>query len=240
MKRRTSAKAVSIIGGADGPTSIFVAGRNKHKKRRLKERIKAYLYQKKREKIEAKITASPHTLSEVCRYIKKVYQAEELQPDERMYQEEYHSLRESLMLQYQPELLKEMGKIQKPKSLDEERLKAFWAQLEERSELVRAIPEEVFPLDFHIYQITLPAKAHPDKKRRLLHRGGAVAVYRGNLRVTIEKKYGLLACSYSGDKQSMKVLAKISRRIYLYYGVAQEDIIQKTERYQHLITALSS
>ena len=51
MKRRMEQKsknAISIIGGADGPTSIFIAGHSK--KQPLKIKIKNSIYGYKRKK----------------------------------------------------------------------------------------------------------------------------------------------------------------------------------------------
>ena len=66
MKKRfinkKTAKGVSIIGGADGPTSIFIAGRTK--KPGIRERIKRALYEKKRKQMETIITADPHIYRE--------------------------------------------------------------------------------------------------------------------------------------------------------------------------------
>ena len=62
-KRKSS---VSIIGGADGPTSIFIAG--KSDKRPLKVRIKNVIYKCKRKRVEKRIVAGSHTLNEVVEY----------------------------------------------------------------------------------------------------------------------------------------------------------------------------
>ena len=62
-KRKSS---VSIIGGADGPTSIFIAG--KSDKRPLKVRIKNAIYKCKRKRVEKRIVAGSHTLSSrICK-----------------------------------------------------------------------------------------------------------------------------------------------------------------------------
>ena len=56
MKRQMKEKsknAISIIGGADGPTSIFIAGHSK--KQPLKIRIKNSIYRYKRKKVEKTI-----------------------------------------------------------------------------------------------------------------------------------------------------------------------------------------
>ena len=57
-----SKNGVSIIGGADGPTSIFIAGPSE--KQPLKVRIKNSIYRYKRKKVEKTIVANPHSLSE--------------------------------------------------------------------------------------------------------------------------------------------------------------------------------
>lgn len=67
--QRHNAEAIAIIGGADGPTSIFTAGG----KRNLKVRIKNYLYKNKRKKI----VANTHTLEEVLQYAENTYSAKE-------------------------------------------------------------------------------------------------------------------------------------------------------------------
>lgn len=38
----------------------------------------------------------------------------------------------------------------------------------------------------------------------------------------------------------MKQFEKISKDLYIYYGVSEDDIKKKTERYLSLVTALSS
>lgn len=70
-KKLQNAEAIAIIGGADGPTSIFTAGG----KRNLKVRIKNYLYKNKRKKIEKKIVANTHTLEEMLQYAQNTYGA---------------------------------------------------------------------------------------------------------------------------------------------------------------------
>ena len=62
------AGGVSIIGGADGPTSIFIAG--KGGKIKLTTRIRNYFYKIKRDRIKRQITANPHTLEEVVEWMK--------------------------------------------------------------------------------------------------------------------------------------------------------------------------
>ena len=66
-----SKNGVSIIGGADGPTSVFIAGHSKNQP--LKLRIKNSIYRYKRKKVEKTIVANPHSLSETVQYAKEKY-----------------------------------------------------------------------------------------------------------------------------------------------------------------------
>ena len=70
------ASSVSIIGGADGPTSIFIAG--KGGKVKLTTRIKNYFRKMRRNRIKKRITANPHTLEEVVEWLKREHGAVEV------------------------------------------------------------------------------------------------------------------------------------------------------------------
>ena len=114
-KRRMEQKSkngVSIIGGADGPTSIFIAGPSE--KQPLKVRIKNSIYRYKRKKVEKTIVANPHSLSETVQYAKEKYGLTETAPGNREYIEQIKCLKESLILQHEPELLGEMKDIPVP------------------------------------------------------------------------------------------------------------------------------
>lgn len=87
-KRKSS---VSIIGGADGPTSIFIAG--KSDKRPLKVRIKNAIYKCKRKRVEKRIVAGSHTLNEVVEYAKNRYGLVEMNTDKRQYREQRDCLK---------------------------------------------------------------------------------------------------------------------------------------------------
>lgn len=69
-KKLQNAEAIAIIGGADGPTGIFTINPKK-----LKVRIKNYLYQNRRKKTVKKIVAGTHTLEEVLQYAQNTYGA---------------------------------------------------------------------------------------------------------------------------------------------------------------------
>ena len=193
MKRQMKEKsknAISIIGGADGPTSIFIAGHSK--KQPLKIRIKNSIYRYKRKKVEKTIVANSHSLSETVQYAKDKYELTETAPADREYIEQIKCLKESLILQYEPELLGEM---------------------------IAEMPDSIIPMDFHLYKIRIDDDF---------------------LEMEIDYTWNIFGMSYSGNKAVMKKFKKISRDLYSYYGVTEEDIKNKTKRYSSLVTNLSS
>lgn len=86
MGKEKAARAVSVIGGADGPTSIFIAG--KTGKRTLKERVRRYFYQRRRKRVERKIKPDAHTLQEVTAYVVEKYHAVEMSEKQMSYIEQ--------------------------------------------------------------------------------------------------------------------------------------------------------
>ena len=102
MKEKSKSE-VSIIGGADGPTSIFIAGRTR--KKPLKVRIQNIIYRYRRKIVEKKVVADAHTLDELVQYAMNTYNLIETNSTERKYIEQQKSLKESLILQHKPEVL---------------------------------------------------------------------------------------------------------------------------------------
>ena len=136
------------------------------------------------------------------------------------YQEQRKCLKATLVMRHCPDLLGERVDLKPPEREDMEALKAFWEQLQEQEKRAAEIADDVFPLDFHIYEIRGPKNC--------------------KMQIGVETVWQVLDASYSGDKRSMKQLKKLSEEIYLYYGVAAEDIKNQTERYQSLLAILSS
>lgn len=56
----------------------------------------------------------------------------------------------------------------------------------------------------------------------------------------IDYIWDIFGVSYGGSKKAMKQLKKISQDLYIYYGVTEEDIRSKSERYSSLLATLSS
>lgn len=218
MKRKR-AEAVSIIGGADGPTSFFIAGRTETKKKPLKERIRQCIYRYRRKRAERRICADPHTLEEVVSYAGKKYGAAEIPRTQRTYAEQYASAKEGLIIMHRPELLGGLAEITLPKALDEQSAKEMYCKLQRRSEMIADIPDDEMPMDFHLYEISMEG---------------------GRMELEIDFKWDIFGMSYSGNKKAMKKLKKIGQDLYLYYGVSEEDIKNRTKRYSALLTSLAS
>ena len=212
-----SKSGVSIIGGADGPTSIFIAGRAQ--KRPLKVRIRSILYRFKRKIAEKKVVAGEHTLDELVQYAKNSYNLIETNSSERKYIEQQNNLKESLILQHKPEILGEMKDIPKPNIYNEKSIREYLCKIEARREMIAEMPDNVIPMNFHLYEIRIGDDS---------------------LEMEIDYIWNIFGISYSGNKKVMKQFEKISKDLYIFYGVSEDDIKKKTERYLSLVTALSS
>lgn len=216
MKEKET-KSVSIIGGADGPTSIFIAGRTG--KKSLKQRIRQYIYKCKRKRMENKIYAGGHTLKEVLFYANARFDVTEVRVEEKKYIEQRECLKESLILRHKPELLNGMKDIKKPAVWNENSVREFHHQLQIRSERIAEISDNQMPMDFHIYEIKIK---------------------NGWLEMEIDYIWNIFGVSYSGSKKAMKQLRKIAHELYIYYGVTEDDIKLKSERYTSLLSTLCS
>lgn len=159
--KEMSSGTIGIIGGAEGPTSIYIGG--KKKRIPLKNRIRNKIYRWKRNRVARKITAGARSLEEVVSYAMKKYNAVEAEIPRKMH-----------------ELKKDM--------------------------------------DFHVYEINM-----------------------GDGRAEVEVNYdkGVFGISYSGSKKTIKQMKEIARDLYLYYGISEEDIRNKSERYHSLLAILS-
>ena len=127
-EKRISKESIAIIGGADGPTSVFIAGRKKGIP--IKHRIKNRIYRWKGKQASKKITAGERTLSEAVTYAVKKYNATEVDISLRKYATQKNCLKESLISRYKPELLDKMAELTRP-------------------------DDEQIPMDFHIYELSL-------------------------------------------------------------------------------------
>ncbi len=213
--KQKCASAVSIIGGADGPTSVFLAGKGK---RTIKQKFQKAIYQYKRKRVEKTIKAAPHTMEQVREYAKSRWGYTEMSKETQEYQSEYAQLRASFIMQYAPELLGELAERPNLEEHTEEALRVFVQQMEERQKAAEAVPVESFDIDFCI----------------LVKENSC-----SQLKVLTESRFGYIGGSASGDKRQMKEFHEVYRDIYRYYGVSQNDIDNQTKRYKELVGGLA-
>ena len=214
---RKRVSATTIIGGSDGPTSIFLVG-NKGGKLSLRQKLERVCYKVRKKRAEKSIKADAHTMDQVCEYIVNELGYTEVDKSESRYKEEYREMRASFLMQYKPELLGELAEAPKLDNHDEESLRNFFGQIEIRQKAAENIPTDVFDIDLHIFARTT-----------------------NNLEssLSIEKNYELISSSSSGSKSEMKKFEKLFRKVYIYYGVTQKDIDEHTKRYEGLVRVLA-
>ncbi len=211
---------VSVIGGADGTTSIFIAGNMKRHGKSLISKWKEKAYEKKKEMLIQQIPIKPRSLDKVIRFIEKRYQAVEISKDEWGYIENYKDIKASYVVQFYPELIETpLPVLKKEDYEDEQRILEYFTLQQEQREQIAMLPSEEVPIDFHMYDISVPEA--------------------GTIQVCIEKLRRVLSISYSCKGEgNKKELEAIVRKIYCYYGVSMEDVSKRTERLENLVAVL--
>lgn len=226
------AQGVSIIGGADGPTSMFVL----HKKKlTLRQRLHRKIYDCRKAKIEKHILkncnnidtnsensndsgSNSHTLDDVCEYIVHRLGFTELDRNSSEYQEEYVEMRASYLIQYAPELLGDYANKPELKGKSQEEIRTFMAEMDARQEAAKNISKEEFDIDLYEYSKNIDGS---------------------KMQIVVEKRFGYIGGGASGSNKVIKQFNKIFRDVYRYYGVTKEDIINKTQRYNELVRTLA-
>ena len=211
--------SISIIEGHDGPTSFFIAER-KNLKQTLKQNIQKFFYDAREQRIVKSLKANPHSMEQVADYIVTELGFSEVDRTETEYKTEYFQMRASFILQYKPELLGDLAEAPKLENHEEEAIKLFMEQIEQRQKAAENIPPDIFDIDLHIYE-----KDSGNNNQS---------------KIIIEKNYGYIGGSASGSKNGfMKEFDKTFRKVYLYYGVTQKDIDNSTKRYIELVKTLA-
>jgi hypothetical protein len=210
------AAKIGVIGGSDGSTSVFVL-KNDKGHLTIKQKIYKFRYNIRKAWVEKRIKAEPHSMDEVIEYTKIKWGFSETDRDTEEFQTEYRELRAAFLLQYSPKLLGDLAEIPKLESYTADAVMAFTEQMDKRKKVAEEISKELFDIELCILE-----RRENDASSKII----------------IEKKYGYIGGSASGTK-NVKMFDKILRDIYKYYGVSQEDIDKKTNRYEELIKALA-
>lgn len=215
MSENTSTE--KTIGKPDGPTSYFIIGGKNHKPT-LKQRFQRWRFGKKKARVAKKIKANPHTLDEVCEYIKSSLGFEELSQESKVYQHEYRELRAGFLMQYAPELLGEYKERPQLAGESEEEIREFMDAVEARKQIAFQVSKEDFDIDFRMFKKKLGDGEH---------------------HILIEKRYAYIGGGASGNTKTVKQFKRVFRAVHLYYGVTKEDIENKTRRYEDYLKQLA-
>ena len=144
MNNTKGKESFEVIGGADGPTSIFIC--DKSKKPTLPQRLRSYFYKTKRHLVEIRIKPGAHSLDEVEKYIKSRYGFVEVGRTESDYITEYEETRTAFLFRYRPDLVQ--GYDEKfdfdVKENVEEIIARLDVNIKKEKEIADSIPREVF------------------------------------------------------------------------------------------------
>lgn len=205
---------VTIIGGSDGPTSVFIAS-GSHKPN-MKQKLQRKMFEYRKKWFSIWIKPNPHTIKEVADYIRDKYDFMELTKESPKYQRLYKELRSSFVMQYEPQLLGEYAALPELKSQNEEDVKEFLATMRLRQEKANEVPEELFSLNCYFFE----------KQEKDIH-----------MEIQLESRFEYIGGSTSSKKISK--FHKIYKDVYKYYGVSEDDIVNNTKRYQNLLRTLA-
>lgn len=208
---------ISRIEGSDGPTSIFIAGRNTGPIT-LRQRLQRFINRTRRRYIEEHIEADPHSIEQVCEYIVKKLGYVELSKEDSKYQEDYKEMRASYLIQYEPELLGSLAHISDLTEQSEEAINYYLSQLKLQQEAAKKVPVEFFDIDLHIY-----TKENGDNESHII----------------VEKTRNYIGGGASGKTKTVRRHNCEYKKVYKYYGVSDEDIQNKTERFEEVVRMLA-
>lgn len=213
---KKSENSISIISGADGPTAVF--GVNSKVKKSLKTILHNYIYKLKLKKAKKKLVSDVHTIKELVVYAMKKYGAKEVSVTDRKYEEQRKYHKENLVLMHKLELLGKMKDIQNCDFSNDNAIREFLEKSEIRSQMISKIPDNEINIDFHMYEIKI-GNSH--------------------IEIKVDNFWNVFSISCSGNKKDIKHLNKILQDLYIYYGVSEEDIREKSDRYLSLLNVLT-
>lgn len=212
------AQQTTIIGGADGPVSVFIAHKDNHFRRSIKDRLRNKRCQMRRQRAEKRIRPGAHTKEETVVYAKEKYGFISVDPNHWKYISNRKDVKAGIIYKYMPQLLGSLLTIAPPDISHQKSLQEYRRLIDERERKIELIPDEAVPMDFQMYE-------------RI--RGD------GHLEIVLDDRWDIFGVSYSCNKKLVKKYKNIAKDIYSFYGVNKEDIENKTERFQNLVCAMS-
>ncbi len=222
---RKTAQAVTILGGSDGPTSVFLAGKFTRQTflRSLKGRYMDSRMKRRRARVIKHLAAEPHTPKELERYLKKKYHAREYAPSSSRAKEGFKNTKSSIVWREHGKDMQQLGypppETKCPNDLkNREAVEQWHRYMYEYDEAALGLSDSLVPMDYHIYGIPMGE---------------------GSIQVEIEKVRGLLNVSFSAPSGKRGCAQSIMRDIYRYYGVTKKDMEESSDRYLTLVTILA-
>lgn len=203
--------------GSDGPTAVFFSDRS-GRRLTLKQRLSKLVDCKRRAYIEKHMKVDAHSLAQVCDYIVNRLGYKEVSKDDCKYQENYKELRASYIIQYKPELLGELAELPELTEHTEEAVDEYLEQIKLRQKAAEEVPVEAFDIDLNVYE-----KISGNNE----------------LHFIIERTHSYISGGASGNAKTVKQHHKEYKQVYRYYGVTQEDIDKKTERFRDAVRVLA-
>lgn len=142
--------------------------------------------------MEKTIVANAHTLAEVVQYARLNYDLIETAPTEREYIEQLKSLKESLILQYKPEVLGKMKDIPALDISNETSVRESFSILKAQSVMITEMSDSIIPMEFHLNKIRIVGDF---------------------LQIEIDYTWNIFGISYFGNKKVMKQFEKKFKRV---------------------------
>ncbi len=210
------ASAVTVIGGADGPTSVLILGEKQ--KKTFRQKLWQFRYRIRKYFAEKGIKPESHSIDEVITYLVNECGLTEIDRNILENSEEYSDLRASNVLRFQPDLLGEFTRIEPPKNKEPEIIQEYMKKVDEQRQLALAVPREVFDIDMHKF-----IRKYDNENY--------------NMDIIVETRFICIEGNAVG-KKPIRDMKKIMKKAYKYYGVTQEDIDNKSERYRELVSNL--
>ncbi|WP_343250499.1 hypothetical protein [Diplocloster hominis] len=222
LRRRAVKKgagSISIIGGADGPTSVFVAGTVKSKKKADKKNQEQ---ERRVQEIIEQIVPGKRNMEEVCEYLITELGAQESE----LTRGRRECMKFNILCRYFPEILPPMPEIKGRHT--QARAKQWAEECRIRHEKIQDYPEESLDLDMHLFELPLVVKGE-----RI-----------GCFYVELERNTGYLSCSWNYDigdrKTEQRDIKEAGDRlmtgIMRFRGLAQEDIDNRTQDFWSYIS----
>lgn len=209
--QKTAAHGTVVIGGADGPTAVFLAGKRRRHSKEERQRSR------KREKNLQRLVPNGRTTEELKKYLIEKYGAETVPEDSGEYGLLYRAMKGNLVIKERPELLTAPEPELPEKALgtrsEKIAMKAYMEAFEQRFKEAEELPDEVIPMRYSLYRFPVLENGE---------RLGEVTVELEDIR----QRVGMSYSNFRGQKEP----EEICRDIIRYFGVRQEDIETQSER----------